>query len=283
VSFAYIRKTIRGTTACGYGSTSINPRQNNNTMNKQEPTAKQEEPEYRVLYTQFGHEVVVNAKGMVFKTMQDCADELNELVRQRDTVISKERDAARVDAVRGDMLLEEIGEILDSAGIPDLRPREMLLGGRVRWAIKERDEARAEAKKLRYFFAKYDIGIQQELGKSLGYPWYKDDQKNFQCATESNGVCVGDHTGGTLAAEAASKIRELRAEVEKLKEQLRAEIKKNTITIPIRPEPSRLEIAAHILCAWEGREVMTITNVDAACKTVLSMADTLITAAKEEQ
>ena len=201
-------------------------------MNEQEPTAEQEEPEYTVLYALFGDEVVVNAKGMVFKTMQSCADELNELVRQRNAV------------------------------------------------IKERDEARAEVERLRRSFSECDNRIQQELGKSLGYPQYKDSQEHFPGATESNGVCVGDHVGETLAIEAASKIRELRAEVEKLKEQLRAEIKKNTITIPIRPEPSRLEIAADLLAG-----AMADPSVEGSCINhtwFLRQADALIAAAKEE-
>jgi hypothetical protein len=41
--------------------------------------------------------------------------------------------------------------------------------------------------------------IEQILGKALGYPWYKDDLKNFPNATETDGVCVGDHTAWSLA------------------------------------------------------------------------------------
>ncbi len=58
--------------------------------------------------------------------------------------------------------------------------------------------------------------LEQRLGKALGYPWYKDDPKNFPNATESNGVCVGEHTPGTIAAEAADAIERLRAENRKL-------------------------------------------------------------------
>ena len=46
----------------------------------------------------------------------------------------------------------------------------------------------------------------QTLGKALGYPWFKDDPKNFPDASEADGVCVGDHVGASLAAEAARKI-----------------------------------------------------------------------------
>lgn len=52
--------------------------------------------------------------------------------------------------------------------------------------------------------------IEQILGKALGYPWYKDDPKNFPNATEADGVCVGDNTAWSLAMEAADKIKELK-------------------------------------------------------------------------
>ena len=53
------------------------------------------------------------------------------------------------------------------------------------------------------------VEVEQILGKVLGYPWYKDDQKNFPGATEDDGVCVGEHVPETLAEEAASRILEL--------------------------------------------------------------------------
>jgi hypothetical protein len=56
--------------------------------------------------------------------------------------------------------------------------------------------------------------IAQVLGKALGYPWYKDDPKNFPNATEADGVCVGDHTAWSLAMCAADKIKELEDKVE---------------------------------------------------------------------
>ena len=58
--------------------------------------------------------------------------------------------------------------------------------------------------------------IEQTLGQMLGYPWYKDDQKNFPGATEKDGVCVGECTPEDLAQEAADKIRELQAKVTSL-------------------------------------------------------------------
>ena len=51
--------------------------------------------------------------------------------------------------------------------------------------------------------------IEQILGKVLGYPMYKDDQKNFPGATEADGVCVADNTACSLANEAAKRIEDL--------------------------------------------------------------------------
>lgn len=56
-------------------------------------------------------------------------------------------------------------------------------------------------------FVKDCQGIEQTLGQALGYPWYKNDPINFPNATEAQGVCVGDHVPGSLAAEAAQRIR----------------------------------------------------------------------------
>jgi cell division septum initiation protein DivIVA len=50
--------------------------------------------------------------------------------------------------------------------------------------------------------------VEQALGKALGYPWYKDDPTNFPEATEADGVCVGEHVPGTIAAEAAARLTE---------------------------------------------------------------------------
>lgn len=55
--------------------------------------------------------------------------------------------------------------------------------------------------------AKEQWEAEQILGKALGYPWYKDDKKNFPDATEADGVCTGEHTLVTIAMEAASKLK----------------------------------------------------------------------------
>ena len=59
--------------------------------------------------------------------------------------------------------------------------------------------------------------VEQILGKVLKYPWYKDDQKNFPGATEKDGVCIGEHTAGTIAQEAASKVTAIQDKLQEIK------------------------------------------------------------------
>lgn len=40
-------------------------------------------------------------------------------------------------------------------------------------------------------------------GRALGYPAFKDDQKNFPGATDADGVCIGDHVTSTIVQELA--------------------------------------------------------------------------------
>lgn len=88
---------------------------------------------------------------------------------------------------------------------------------------REIAEAKQEIQRLRYACIKTEEEIQQTLGKALGYPWYKDDQKNFPAATEEHGVCVGDHVAETLAMEAARTITEQAKRIIHLREQLKAQ------------------------------------------------------------
>lgn len=73
---------------------------------------------------------------------------------------------------------------------------------------EERDALRSRLEQLVAGVAKADAAVCQTLGKALGYPWYKDDQKNFPGATEDNGVCVGEHVPETLAMEAARRLEQ---------------------------------------------------------------------------
>jgi len=67
----------------------------------------------------------------------------------------------------------------------------------------------AELARLKAAMSKSNDEICQSLGKALGYPWFKDDQRNFPGATEENGVCVGEHVAESIADEAASRISAL--------------------------------------------------------------------------
>lgn len=91
---------------------------------------------------------------------------------------------------------------------------------------------------------------EQIAGKALGYPWYKDDQKNCPGATEADGVCVGEHVPSSVVAELARRYTELStnsvnpdaasilaavAEVETLRNWIR-----NNCKSPSPPEPDAL-------------------------------------------
>lgn len=70
--------------------------------------------------------------------------------------------------------------------------------------IRFLDEARAEIARLQAICVKVNDEIGQIAGKALGYPWFRDDQKNFPGATEENGVCVGEHVAETIVQELAT-------------------------------------------------------------------------------
>jgi len=70
-----------------------------------------------------------------------------------------------------------------------------------------------EVSRLRKACSKTNDEICQILGKELGFPWFKDDQKNFPGATVLNGVCVGDNVAESMADIASKKIRDLEEEL----------------------------------------------------------------------
>jgi hypothetical protein len=74
--------------------------------------------------------------------------------------------------------------------------------------------------KLEDGIARESHDIEQSLGIALGYPWYKDDPKNFPDATEESGVCVGEHVPASIAAEAARRITELEAVIADLEAEV---------------------------------------------------------------
>lgn len=98
---------------------------------------------------------------------------------------------------------------------------------RIGQLLSENDQLRAQlaerearVKHLEDACIKSNEDICQTLGKVLGYPWFKDDQKNFPGATEENGVCVGEHVAESIAMEAARVIAEREKTIERLKEGL---------------------------------------------------------------
>ena len=73
-------------------------------------------------------------------------------------------------------------------------------------------------KRLEEGILKDNQEIEQTCGKVLGYPWFKDDQKNFPGATEKDGVCVGDHVAETIVSELAKRHTEALTRIKWLEE-----------------------------------------------------------------
>lgn len=84
---------------------------------------------------------------------------------------------------------------------------------RVGAQYKRITELEAKIKRQLNAFAKVNDEICQTLGKVLGYPWYKDDQKNFSGATEADGICQGENIAECMAIEAAKRIKKLESQV----------------------------------------------------------------------
>lgn len=83
---------------------------------------------------------------------------------------------------------------------------------------RQLNAANDRIKHLRDGIAKQNQTIEQACGKALGYPWFKDDQKNFPGSTEKDGVCVGDHVAETIVSELASRYTEVLARIKRLEE-----------------------------------------------------------------
>lgn len=86
--------------------------------------------------------------------------------------------------------------------------------------IAENEKARRRIEELTTACVKQNEEICQTLGKALGYPWFKDDQKNFPGTIEADGVCVGEHVAETIAEEAAMCISRLEAEKKLLEHRI---------------------------------------------------------------
>lgn len=78
------------------------------------------------------------------------------------------------------------------------------------------EELEKEQKRLIDAIVRQEEYIEQVLGQALGYPWYKDDQKNFPGAEAADGVCVGNHVAETIAMEMADKYTKALARIKEL-------------------------------------------------------------------
>lgn len=102
---------------------------------------------------------------------------------------------------------------IEGANIGDKRAWRCEKHAREAKVNHEKAKLQGEAESLRLAATIKDQEISQILGKALGYPWLKDDQRNFPGATEADGVCVGDHVAESLATEAAARIATLEKRV----------------------------------------------------------------------
>jgi len=128
------------------------------------------------------------------------ADGIVLAVHDRDRLVALARNG--VDYVRAWRTLRSL------LGLPETEGGQDVLDA-LDSLRRQRTDAEARVRKLEDGMARDNDEICQTLGRVLGYPWYKDDQKNFPGATEADGVCVGEHVAASIAAEAARRVREL--------------------------------------------------------------------------
>ena len=67
--------------------------------------------------------------------------------------------------------------------------------------VKKYHEVEERKERLQWVCSKMNEEVCQVAGKVLGYPWFKDDQKNFPGSTEEHGVCVGNHVAESIVDE----------------------------------------------------------------------------------
>lgn len=58
--------------------------------------------------------------------------------------------------------------------------------------------------------------VVQEVGKTLLYPWYKNDQVNFPGSTIEDGVCTGEHVSVTIVKELIDAYQKVQVEASDL-------------------------------------------------------------------
>ena len=104
------------------------------------------------------------------------------------------------------------------AAVWQIEGGEMVCPKFCRQLERELNAANQRIKHMRDGIAKQNQTIEQACGKVLGYPWFKDDQKNFPGSTEKDGVCVGDHVAETIVSELAKRHTEALARIKRLEE-----------------------------------------------------------------
>lgn len=107
-----------------------------------------------------------------------------------------------------------------NATITTTKPGLIIQAERAEKTAERLQSLEAENERLKSAASRQNEEVCQTLGKALGYPWFKDDQKNFPDATADHGVCVGDHVAETLAAEAATSIEKAEASLRQAAELL---------------------------------------------------------------
>lgn len=90
---------------------------------------------------------------------------------------------------------------------------------------KEKSDLRAqlaEAQEKKEGYQHHCRECEQIAGKALGYPWFKDDPKNFPDATEEDGVCIGEHVADSIVAELATKYAEAHGKLKAAEQDIKS-------------------------------------------------------------
>jgi len=118
------------------------------------------------------------------------------------------------DALTPEQLILKLQDQLD-----EVRHRNDTQANTITYLAQQARDLHGRISAMQGGIAKEAHDVEQALGQALGYPWYKDDQKNFPGATERDGVCVGAHTPASIAEEAAQMITRLTSERQDLAEE----------------------------------------------------------------
>jgi hypothetical protein len=243
---------------------------------------------------------------------------MSEKKSPEDIVASALAKAAGGDVAKA--LLAQIDDALNAAGVPTLHPdigaaerKPMLLRERVEWLAENKNEARAEAERLQLML---DLrNSEHSYGSNrIQCDFYKKERDEaraeLQRLKDDHARTLGEYDAIKVAHEQLKKTSlhdvlieakrqrdqyrserdEARAEVEKLKAELKKsekawlywENKAKSNSMKLRPEPSRLEIAAMIYAAFAGAQCAK-DKVNPTAFVAFKCAGELIAAAKEEQ